>query len=112
VQITAGAALMLVVLTDHLTVLTLVAPMMVFAFGTGLVFPSTTALAISVDPRRTGAASALYGSCQMAAGALFTLIVGAWSTGTALPTATVLLSTAVLALVALNDAARHPERRS
>ncbi|HXC38085.1 MAG TPA: multidrug effflux MFS transporter [Burkholderiales bacterium] len=112
VQITAGAVLMLVVLTDHLTVLTLVAPMMVFAGGTGLVFPSTTALAISVDPRRAGAASALYGSGQMAAGALFTLIVGAWSTGSALPTATVLLSTAVLALVALNDAARHPERRS
>jgi DHA1 family bicyclomycin/chloramphenicol resistance-like MFS transporter len=111
IQLVSGGVLMAMVLTGHLTVATLVAPMTVFAFGTGFVFPSTTALAISVDPKRAGAASALYGFCQMTSGALFTLIVGAWNTGTALPTAAVLLGTAALGLLALNDAARHVHPR-
>jgi len=83
--------------------------MMVFASGTGLVYPSSTALAVSVDARRVGAASSLLGFAQMSVGALCSFIVGVWSTGSALPTATVLLVTAGLALVMMNDGSRYAE---
>jgi DHA1 family bicyclomycin/chloramphenicol resistance-like MFS transporter len=100
----ATVAAVLMLLADRsgaLSVWTLMAPMLLFAFGTGIASPNAAAGAVSVDLRHIGAASGLYGFSQMAYGALCTFVVGAWRDGTALPVATVLLVSAVLGQLTL-----------
>jgi len=110
VQLAAAAVLLAIELGGWLSVPTLVLPMLVFGLGTGIAYPSTMALALSVDDRRIGTASSLFGFVQMSAGAVFTLLVGIWSGPGALPTATVLLVAAALALIAVRYGNRASRR--
>jgi DHA1 family bicyclomycin/chloramphenicol resistance-like MFS transporter len=106
---TAGAALLLLFdRTGHLSVASVVLPMMLFAFGTGIASPNAAAGAVSVDLRYIGAASGLYGFAQMSYGALCTFLVGVWRDESALPVATVLLVSAVLGQLALAAGTRAP----
>jgi DHA1 family bicyclomycin/chloramphenicol resistance-like MFS transporter len=61
----------------------------------GFLSPNTTALAIEPFSKNAGAASALMGSAQMAAGALASALVSALHTGTAVPMAGILTASAV-----------------
>ncbi|MBX6367883.1 MAG: multidrug effflux MFS transporter [Rhodospirillales bacterium] len=79
----------------------LFAPMWVVAFGNGLSQPNATAAGISADPRRVGAASGLLGALQMGCGAVGTALVGHFNDDTALPVATVMVASALAALLAL-----------
>lgn len=91
-----------------LSLISLFGPMAVFAFGNGINLPNSTAGAVSVDPTRAGAASALSGFCQMSFGALVALLVGATTTVSAVPMAGVVAVCAVsqyLALIAVKRAA-------
>jgi len=76
--LTAGAlcvcissfSLLLLVLTDTLTMPALVGIMALFLFGAGLSGPPALALAMGVNPLAMGSGSGLYGAMQMAVGAL------------------------------------------
>jgi MFS transporter, DHA1 family, multidrug resistance protein len=72
----AAFALLGVVLSGHLTVLSTIGAMFVFTIGVGIAAPAALTQAISVSPRVVGSASGLYGFTQMAVGALCTAIVG------------------------------------
>jgi DHA1 family bicyclomycin/chloramphenicol resistance-like MFS transporter len=97
----AGAASLLSLDLMHmLSVPSLLAAMTLFALGAGMTSPVATARAISVDPRRIGAASGLYGCLQMGFGALCTLLVGLWHAASALPVALILLVSATTAQIA------------
>jgi DHA1 family bicyclomycin/chloramphenicol resistance-like MFS transporter len=68
--------------------LALVVPFAVFLFGTALVLPSATALALSPFPQAAGAASSLIGAIGFTAGAALSTLLGAVFDGTARPMAT------------------------
>ena len=60
----------------------IVAPFALLLFGTALVLPNATALALSPFPRAAGAASSLIGAIGFTAGALLSTLLGAFFDGT------------------------------
>lgn len=108
ITLTGGLLLFAAAITLPLSIYSLFGPMTVFAFGNGINLPNSMAGAVSVDPTRAGAASALSGFGQMAFGALVSLLVGAITTFSAVPMAAVVAVCAVcqyLALIAVKRAA-------
>src|SRR3546814_15708932 len=71
-----GVASVGTLLSGVVTTATVFIPMMVVAIGNGISQPNGIAGAVSVSPRGAGAASGLMGFAQIAAGAVFTIIVG------------------------------------
>jgi DHA1 family bicyclomycin/chloramphenicol resistance-like MFS transporter len=67
--------------------LALVVPFAVLLFGTALILPSATALALSPFPQAAGAASSLIGAIGFTAGAALSSLLGALFDGTARPMA-------------------------
>ena len=94
------AAMAALTATGTLTPATLFASMGVVSLGHGFSMPNGTAGAVSVDPRRAGAASGIAGFLQMALGALGTWIVGLWLGGTATPLVAVMSASTILAFAA------------
>jgi DHA1 family bicyclomycin/chloramphenicol resistance-like MFS transporter len=73
----AGAVILLALGTFAAPNMTMVlAPLVLFLFGMGVVNPLSTVIAMGPFPEKAGAASALVGFCQMAGGALGTIVVG------------------------------------
>lgn len=67
---------------------TVVAPFMLFLFGSALILPNATALALQPFARTAGAAASLLGATQFAVGALVSSALGALFDGSARPMAT------------------------
>ena len=88
--------------------LALVAPFAVLLFGTALVLPSATALALSPFPQSAGAASSLIGAIGFVIAALLSTLLGALFDGTARPMASVAALAGVGALVFERRLARGP----
>ena len=95
----AGALLMLAWWAmGPMVPMALFGPMMLSAVGNGLNIPNGTAGAISVNPRRAGAASGLTGFLQMSVGAAGSALVGHLITDSQLPLALAMLSATVVGL--------------
>jgi DHA1 family bicyclomycin/chloramphenicol resistance-like MFS transporter len=94
-------------LSGVLTVVTVIAPVVVFMVGAGMASPFALSGAVSVNPHAIGSASGLYGFTQMAYGALCTIVVEVWRPGSVFTVAVVLLGSAVLGQVALSLAVRR-----
>jgi MFS transporter, DHA1 family, multidrug resistance protein len=106
--IAGAAAFMLADLTGRLTVVTVIAPIVVFMVGAGMASPFALSGAVSINTQAIGAASGLYGFTQMAYGALCTVIVEVWRPGSVFTVAVVLLVSALLGQAALSLAVRRP----
>ena len=76
----------------------IIAPMVVFAFAIGFIFPLGTAGAIGPFPHMAGAAAALLGFLQSAAGAAFGVLVGILHDGTVVPMTSIMGLTTSLSL--------------
>jgi len=88
--------------------LALVAPFALLLFGTALVLPSATALALSPFPQAAGAASSLIGAIGFVVAALLSTLLGALFDGTARPMASVAALAGVGALIFERRLARGP----
>ena len=110
IQLAGTLALLATALAGVLGVATLVGAIMVVAVGSGLAAPNASICAVSVDAEAIGTASGLYGSLQMAFGALCTLAVSAWHSNSAVPMAAVLAASALLAQVSLAYALKTEAR--
>ena len=108
VQLVGALSLMLVDVSGHLSVLTLVGTIMLTSIGSGFASASAGAGAISADPKAIGTASGLFGSLQMGFGALCAAIVGIWHTDSALPVAVVLVGAALLGQAGIVYAEKSP----
>jgi DHA1 family bicyclomycin/chloramphenicol resistance-like MFS transporter len=97
-----ASALLAFELTHLLTVLTVVAPMVLYSVGMGLMSPNAVTGLMNAAPRAIGSASSLYGFAQMSFGAFVTLIVAVWHDGSALPVAVVLVTAAAAGQLALH----------
>ena len=101
ISFAAACALMAAQMSGYLSVPSLTGTMLVYALGVGIGGPNILAGAMNVDPDAAGSSSGLYGFTQMAFGALFTLAVGSWHDGSALPLAVVLIAASATAGIAL-----------
>jgi DHA1 family bicyclomycin/chloramphenicol resistance-like MFS transporter len=75
-SVVAAAVFLIAVLTEHLSVPLVVAPMFFYAVGVGMASPAALTQAISVNPKVIGSASGLYGFAQMGVGAVCTALAG------------------------------------
>jgi DHA1 family bicyclomycin/chloramphenicol resistance-like MFS transporter len=100
--VASAAVLLGADLTGHLSVASLIAPLVVYAMGVGIAAPNAVSGLMNVDPRAAGSASSLYGFMQMTFGAAFTLAVAIWHSGSATPLAATLLAASLAAMLALN----------
>ena len=99
---TFGAVLFGVLeVTDHLSVIAVLVPILIFCIGSGTVSPLALTSAISVHPGMIGAASGLYGCAQMGYGALCTLAVSFWHANPAEGAAAVLVFSTIAGLVGI-----------
>jgi len=88
-----------------------VLPLLFLLLGSyGFMAGNTTAGALSVDPLRSGATSALLGAASFAAGALTSSLAGAFHDGTARPMALVMLASLIGSAVSLRLLALPPRR--
>jgi DHA1 family bicyclomycin/chloramphenicol resistance-like MFS transporter len=85
-------------LGGHWRPLTVFAPGIVLAFGTGLALPSAVTGAINVDPAAAASASGLSGFLQMLMSAVFAQAAGTWQDGTPTPMIVCVTIAAALAL--------------
>jgi DHA1 family bicyclomycin/chloramphenicol resistance-like MFS transporter len=77
------ASLLLLILSDQLSLGRVIGPMTLYTFGFGLALPASLAGALAPFPRAAGSASALLGFIQMAAGGVASLAVQPLYDGTA-----------------------------
>jgi DHA1 family bicyclomycin/chloramphenicol resistance-like MFS transporter len=87
----------------------MVAPFSVMLFGTALVIPSATSLALSPFPQAAGAAASLIGAIGFTAGAALSTLLGALFDGSARPMASV-AALAGLAAFAFERLLAHGKR--
>ncbi len=97
-----AAGLLAIALSGYLSVVTLIAPLVIYALGIGILGPNAVAGLMNVDPEAAGSASSLYGFTQMAFGAMFTLSVAIWHDGTAVPVAVTLMAAAAISATSLH----------
>ncbi len=76
VSLVGAAVLLIMVSMGSLSVPSIVLPMMLFSFGSGMAAPAALSAAMTVNPMVAGSASGLYGFVQMAVGALCTSLAG------------------------------------
>lgn len=96
----SGLAMAALAVSGIESVLSVLAPVIFFAAGVGLVMPNSMAGAIGPFPTMAGAASALLGFIQMTIGALVGIGVGAAFDGTARPMAVTIALTGIGAIAA------------
>lgn len=94
-----GAGAMLA-FSGELSLVAVIAPMMVYMIGFGLILPAGTAGALQPFPRVAGSASALMGCLQMGAGALSSVLAALFYAGTATSLAAILLGAAACGTIA------------
>jgi DHA1 family bicyclomycin/chloramphenicol resistance-like MFS transporter len=75
-----------------------VLPFAAFLFGSALILPNATSVALSPFPAAAGAVSSLMGACSFTAAALISTLLGATFDGTARPMTTVAAVCGALAL--------------
>ncbi|WP_085933562.1 multidrug effflux MFS transporter [Enhydrobacter aerosaccus] len=108
-SVVAAVGFLVAVLSGHLSVPLVVAPMFLFAAGAGIASPAAMTQAISVNPKVVGSASGLYGFSQMGVGAACSAITGLGS-NPALSAALVLVAAGVIAQASFWIAVRSKRR--
>jgi DHA1 family bicyclomycin/chloramphenicol resistance-like MFS transporter len=95
----ASLAILMVTLIGGLGIVALAIPLFVLISSLGLVFPDSTALALSLHPDVAGSASAYFGTFRLGLGALATPLVGIGGAVSGLPMAIVIAVSSGAALV-------------
>ena len=93
----AGASMLL--LSGELSLAHVIAPMMLFVFGFGLLIPACTAAALQPFPRIAGSASAMMGFLQMGTGAVCGMVLSRIFAGTTLSVALIMATLAAIGAV-------------
>jgi len=97
-MVTAGAALLAVIVSGALGLVVVIPSMVVFMFGWGFVGPSAMGLGLHRYPQSAGAASALLGTVQYITAAVIAPLAGLGGTADAVPMALLMLMLPIGAL--------------
>jgi DHA1 family bicyclomycin/chloramphenicol resistance-like MFS transporter len=111
VDAVAGVAVLAVVLAGGLGVWALAVPLFVLVTSLGIVFPDSTALALSLHPEAAGSAAAYFGTLRLGLGALATPLVALGGTVSGLPMALVIAVAGLAALALFAVVARRTRGR-
>jgi len=103
----SGTAVLAVTLIGGLGIVGLAIPLFLLVASLGMVFPDSTALALSLHPEVAGSASAYFGTLRLGLGALATPLVGLGGGVGGLPMALVIAASSVAALALFVAVARH-----
>ncbi len=95
----SGGAMLAAVMADAATIATVLAPMILYMVGMGIVLPSAQGGAIGPFPRKAGSASSLMGTAQYGLAAAVGLAVGHGYDVTPLPMALAIAGSGVAALL-------------
>lgn len=107
--LSAGIALLLAAATGFAGPAGVLAPLFVVLACLGFILPNATAAAMTIDPQRAGATSAVLGCMQFACGAAGAIVAGAFHDGSALPMAAVIIGSLAISTFALRLArTAHP----
>lgn len=99
-SLAGGGVMAAIAATGHVSVIAVIAPMMVFTAGLGIVLPNGIAGALAPFPRIAGTASALLGFVQMIVAGTASVAVGAFAHTSPLPMALTITLTAAAAFAA------------
>jgi len=99
VNAAAGMAALVVLALGGISVWALAVPLFVIVASLGLVFPDSTALALSLHPEAAGSASAYFGALRLGLGALATPLIGIGGAVSGLSTGLVIALSGLAALV-------------
>lgn len=99
-MVIGAGGLMLLSLTTQASIISLVTPMMIFAFGSGISFQNAFAGAFHPFPHMAGAAGALYGFAQVLGGGLASAIVASLHVSDPFSLSCLLVAIAVMAIFA------------
>ncbi|MTI10898.1 multidrug effflux MFS transporter [Curvivirga aplysinae] len=86
-EIFGGGVMLMMVLSEYVTVYSILLPMVFYAAGMGMVLPNSMASAVGAFPKMAGAASSLMGCMQYSGAAFVGLAVGHSFNMTAFPMA-------------------------
>lgn len=100
-QVITGLALVVMTSFQWIDLYSMIVFIWIYLATQGLIFPNTSALALSPFTKNAGAASALMGAVQLGIGALATALVSALNNKTALPMVGVMALCASSALIVL-----------
>ncbi|MFG5777857.1 multidrug effflux MFS transporter [Comamonas sp. J-3] len=106
-SLVCAAALLLQVLSGHLSINGTLLSMAGVTMGAGLASPTALARALGIHPDLTGSAAGVYGFTQMLIGGICTLAAGLGS-NPALSAAVVLLVASILAQIGFRQGMRRP----
>lgn len=81
----------LLVFAENTSVAAVVAPIVVYAFFNGFIFPNALAGATGIDPRIAGSAASFLGFAQLGTGAIVAFVLSNMATATVLPLAIFLI---------------------
>lgn len=96
INLVSASILFLCVWFDYINAFSLIAPVVVYCFGSGITSPASLSKALSINPLVAGSASGIYGFMQMMVGALCTSLSGLGD-NPALAAAVVLLGACIVA---------------
>lgn len=89
-------SLSLLIFADSPSVFAIVAPIVVFAFFNGFIFPNALAGATGVDPRIAGSAASFLGFAQLGIGSVIVFVLSNMDTSTTIPLGYCLLGLGIL----------------
>ena len=98
-QLVIGVILITGTLNNWFGILSVILMIFLFLCGQGLTIPNASALALAPFTRLTGSASALFGSIQLAMGALASAVVSILHAKSALPMIAVMIGCVVLSII-------------
>jgi DHA1 family bicyclomycin/chloramphenicol resistance-like MFS transporter/DHA1 family 2-module integral membrane pump EmrD-like MFS transporter len=106
-QLSAGGLMLFFYLLGYMNTYVIIVPIIIFMMGSSLVFPNSSAGALTPFPKIAGMAGALFGFIQILGGALSSSIIALTPNENQLPIAITFLITALLSLLILRIFKTH-----
>lgn len=76
INLVSATVLLLCVISGYINAFSLIVPVVIYCFGSGITAPASLSKALSINPWVAGSASGIYGFMQMLVGALCTSLSG------------------------------------
>ncbi|QBR84057.1 Bcr/CflA family efflux MFS transporter [Legionella israelensis] len=98
-QLSAGLLMLFFYLLGYINVYVIIIPILIFMFGSSLVFPNSSAGALTPFPKIAGTAGAIFGFMQISGGAISSSIIATSHDENQLPMAALFIITSVLSIL-------------
>src|SRR5690606_1709295 len=112
IQAIVGFLMLVLALTNSLSLYAIVFLIFCFLACQGFVFPNTSALALNPFSKSAGSASALLGSIQLSIGALASVLVSVLHNNTNIPMVAIMAACAIISYLILLFVPKEPKQKT